>query len=863
MRHIKPPAPFARSQQLIGVPEHPCEATFRNGCLICPYEEMEVQAFPEHSGLYLIPLLGEPFELFGKDGCRALQSWEPEVPVAVHRTEQQGIVWEEHAFCLMPEANTVKTGKEVLFTHLRFILRNPGSTPRRAVLSFALCNCFRPPIDSDGDWDKFYWKTFLRRDVIYEILDEQREPAPYPYPLRQAGDCLIAEGKGVLLYSPDPFTYEQGSGGSYADGTHIAHCVRFVRELPAGGTAVIDLTVPYLPLPEEKAALLRETSYDDARARAEALWKARLSEGSELSVPGTALREAWRMQTAATLMLLDWQNKGDPALYGRDLIADWADGYPDQTLGYAHLSNALYEFIWAQESGCWVVGMLDRQGYHELAARYLETFFVLQGHATPGVHDPSILPPPEVGQAFTGTTVHAWLNSTGGVLRAVADHYRLTRDRDWLLAHKDGILSACRWVEAVRQSTKTETFARQHGYGLMPPGQSTDSDFSSTHVQWFYTDIWTLYGLSAIADALIACGVPEGETVKAQAEDYLTCFLHALDAAVLDTENMPERPEDYDFSAYLFMGPLERDRITAWDENGIPLPLKDHIIVRSEAEKRGIRHFLHACTLCAVPLDIPYLCSMAEGNAALGLLCDRIDFDSDKPLYPGARHSGRDVGEAVQDTRKLLGLPPFDNNGLSYNEYFLLPIAMRGDWAAYEEILELTRRYGCDPDTYMMVEQMGINRREQWFQPCPFALSMANYRRMLERAVLFEDDARGCLTLCRLLPQEWVENTVTYERPLALTRAATAYGTLSVTYRADLIRDRVTVTLAAETPARLTVPVEVWFRHPLGLRAAAVTVNGIPCAGDGEHVLLPESAVQSGFVTVIAEFVEPEFHPVG
>ena len=134
---------------------------------------------------------------------------------------------------------------------------------------------------------------------------------------------------------------------------------------------------------------------------------------------------------------------------------------------------------------------------------------------------------------------------------------------------------------------------------------------------------------------------------------------------------------------------------------------------------------------------------------------------------------------------------------------------------------------------------------------------------MLERAVLFEDDARGCLTLCRLLPQEWVENTVTYERPLALTRAATACGTLSVTYRADLIRNRVTITLTAETPARLTVPVEVWFRHPLGLRAAAVTVNGIPCAGDGEHVLLPESAVQSGFVAVIAEFAEPEFHPVG
>ena len=123
MRQAKTPAPFARSQQLLGVPEHPLETTFRNGCLICPYEEMEVQVYPEHSGLYLIPLLGEPFELFGRDGFRAAQSWEPELPVAVHKTVQQGIEWEEHAFCLMPETDKVVALADLFGVTTDYLLR--------------------------------------------------------------------------------------------------------------------------------------------------------------------------------------------------------------------------------------------------------------------------------------------------------------------------------------------------------------------------------------------------------------------------------------------------------------------------------------------------------------------------------------------------------------------------------------------------------------------------------------------------------------------------------------------------------------------------------------------------------------------
>ena len=134
-------APFARGQQLLGVPEHPFETTFRNGCLVCPYEEMEVQQYPEHSGLYLIPLLGEPFELFGRDGFRASQRWESDsLPVAVHTVEQCGFRWEESAYCVMLSGDEVKDGKEPLINMVRWKITNTGNEPKKAVLSLALCD---------------------------------------------------------------------------------------------------------------------------------------------------------------------------------------------------------------------------------------------------------------------------------------------------------------------------------------------------------------------------------------------------------------------------------------------------------------------------------------------------------------------------------------------------------------------------------------------------------------------------------------------------------------------------------------------------------------------------------------------------
>ena len=142
---------------------------------------------------------------------------------------------------------------------------------------------------------------------------------------------------------------------------------------------IITFKLPYLPLPQEKAGKLNALSFDEERKKIANYWKKIYDKGASISIPGSRLSDAWKIQTAYTMMLIDRQNKGDEKLFGKEIYKTWGgENYHEKVLSYPHLSPTLYEFIWAQESCFWVMGMLDRQGYHELVERCFEVFFELQ-----------------------------------------------------------------------------------------------------------------------------------------------------------------------------------------------------------------------------------------------------------------------------------------------------------------------------------------------------------------------------------------------------------------------------------------------------------------------------------------------------
>lgn len=843
------PVPLARVQQITGVPEHPCEFILRGGAWIYPYEEMEVRFFPEHSGVYLATLLGEPFELFAGKGRTAVTLEEGYLPIITHSADQQGVHVEQTSFACLLGAESVTDGTEPLIGMMRLRISNPGDSRLRLPVSLVFGSCFRPQEQEDD-----YWKNFLLRDDLPAELSTEEELPPYPYPLRQEGGMLLAEEKGIVLSTEDGGAfYAEYGDGTWAEGRHFRNGWRIPLELAPGETKTLTFRLPYLPLSPEKAAELAAMDFDTERQKIAAMWKTCFAAGASLTVPGTRLGELWKAQTAYTLMLIDRQNKGGSALYGREMYRSWAESYPDKVLSYPHLSPTLYEFIWAQESGYWVLGTLDLQGYHELTERCFEVFFALQGVGVPGVHDPSILPEPQLAQSFMGTTPHAWLNSNGGVLSAIARHYRLTRNKAWIMAHHDAIVRACRWSQLLRASTKQEPDPACRG--IMPRGQSTDATFASGHLQWYYTDVGTLAGLRDILPVMRECDFPEAEEFRLEYEDYRDCLLRSVDRTMLDVCDFEEDVRRYDFSQCLYENALPQSRIRDFDEYGMPRVFKGKIPTKSEAVRRGIRFFLPMSPQLRIPFAFPYCDNQLQH--VFGFLADIIDYSSEKPLFDGAKHSGKDVWTAIVDYGRLM--EQFDPDagiyaaGFPYNDYFLTKLLACDETEEYEKVLAFLQRYGCDDESFVMIEYAGAITKEYWFQPCPFALSMAVFRAALRNALLYEDSRRDTLVIGKATPKTWMENAMSLEKPILLENAATEYGPVTLRIDADPFCRSITVTLQLQEGARLPAAFEVRANHPQKRPVRAVTVGGraVPC---GDTVLVPREGLQGDRLEVTFSF---------
>lgn len=124
-----------------------------------------------------------------------------------------------------------------------------------------------------------------------------------------------------------------------------------------------------------------------------------------------------------------------------------------------------------------------------------------------------------------------WMAETGAVLGMIANHYWLTHDREWLNSVLEPVLRACVWVANERANTKQSALAigkEARHYGLLPSGRPHDWPDRG---YFLFSDAVTWNGCYWVARALRDIGHPEAERWMAEAEDYRTCILNAIDRA--------------------------------------------------------------------------------------------------------------------------------------------------------------------------------------------------------------------------------------------------------------------------------------------------------------------------------------------
>ena len=254
-------------------------------------------------------------------------------------------------------------------------------------------------------------------------------------------------------------------------------------QLPAKGSARCVALIPgWFVEPQGHAGVQYAPELLD---RAKAYWQHALAGAAQIDTPDDFLNDTIRASQVACLIAA--RNEA-----GGARVSPW-------------IAANVYGPLESEANS--IVRGMDLLGQHEFSRRALG-FFIKR-------YDPA-------GFLTTGYT----LVGTGWHLHSVGEHYRLTRDRDWLTGVAPEVGSVCRWIVRQRGMTKRvdENLAKVPEYGLVPPGVTADWGLFTYRV---YNQALYAGGLRAAADALADVGSAEAGELQAEAADFQREVLRA------------------------------------------------------------------------------------------------------------------------------------------------------------------------------------------------------------------------------------------------------------------------------------------------------------------------------------------------
>ncbi len=226
--------------------------------------------------------------------------------------------------------------------------------------------------------------------------------------------------------------------------------------LPPGGSVEAEFWIPHRPIPRARAERLAGQSAPSHQAACRAYWRGVLDQDAHIEVPECRIQDGLQ---ACRLHL-------DMVMYGRE-----PDGVLLPSCGRAYTALA-------PESAA-MIQFLDSTGRHDLVRRALEYFLEKQK-------------PDGMIQNFNGHQ-----SEPGVVLQLFAEHFRITRDADWLRARAARLLKTAECLLEWRARNLRDEL-RGKGYGLI---DGRWADMAETY-RGFGINAIACRGVLALADAL-------------------------------------------------------------------------------------------------------------------------------------------------------------------------------------------------------------------------------------------------------------------------------------------------------------------------------------------------------------------------
>ncbi len=256
--------------------------------------------------------------------------------------------------------------------------------------------------------------------------------------------------------------------------------VTYSRLLQPGQAWTLDFTMPVVPTSDsQQIAAIESAGFDQAHAAAVAFWSGILAQGMQIELP---------------------EEKPVDAFYANlvyDLIARDHIG-PD----YIQTVNKLHYHAFYLRDGADIVHSYDVTGYPLIAKQDLDFF------ARSQKPDGNFLSQP---QQYDGWGEAVW---------GYAQHYRMTRDKDFAEWALPQIARAVVWLRQARENDPLH---------IMPASNVRDNEFVPGHLTGY--NFLALSGLKLAAQMAHETGHDDlARDWQAEYEDYRAAFLKVLDA---------------------------------------------------------------------------------------------------------------------------------------------------------------------------------------------------------------------------------------------------------------------------------------------------------------------------------------------
>ena len=260
--------------------------------------------------------------------------------------------------------------------------------------------------------------------------------------------------------------------------------------LAPGQSKLLTVKIPYLVLTNTNdIAALQKLSFDTEHNAVAGYWRRRLAQSAELITPEPVLNDFYR--AVASHLLINCERE------------------PGSDRRFARVGSFSYG-AYGNES-CMMVVDLDRRGYHREAQECLDAWLHYQGTVgLPGDFDSQ----QGVLYGAGGYESGGYNQHHGWILWCLAEHYRFTRDREWLQKAAPGILAGADWI--IRETKRTANRDPLER-GLLPAGSLEDIGDWWT---WLSTSCYTWRGLDSAAWALEQIAHPQAPRVRAAAEAF-------------------------------------------------------------------------------------------------------------------------------------------------------------------------------------------------------------------------------------------------------------------------------------------------------------------------------------------------------